>query len=144
VAPTTLPEGPVLATAIEVFALNRSDPFPEPATLSVDPGVGNEPLQQGWEIDIEPRVRYTSPLQDKELTVVSSDTSIVTVSEQSKPLQFGGVQKFWRLTGKRPGKTTIVLTSLVPSETVGALQKFVVRTFAIEVSGDGRVTVEVR
>lgn len=145
VAPTTIPVAPVLVTAITVSALGKTEPLAEPATLSVDPGTGNEPLQQGWELDIEPKVVYTDPGKvTKDLTVVSNDTSIVTVVEQSKPLPFGGATKFWRLTGKKPGKTTLVMTSLDPSETVGAVNKFLTRTFAIEVSGEGRVTVEVR
>ncbi|MEB3238343.1 MAG: hypothetical protein VKO64_12060 [Candidatus Sericytochromatia bacterium] len=144
-APTTIPVGQVLATAIRVSAKGKSEPLPEPATLSVDPGAGNEPIQQGWELDIEAFVTYTDPGRlDKDLTIVSNDTSIVTVAELAAVLPLGGTSKYWRLVGKKPGKTSIVLQSLTPSDTVGGVQSFITRSFAVEVSGEGRVTVEVR
>lgn len=141
-AATTVPVGAVLATGIQLFVKDTAQPLVEPATLSVNPGEGNTPVQQGWMLEFDAVVRYTDPSRlDNRLTVTAEDLSIVTVSE----VPVAGTElKSWKLVGKKPGTTRLLLRSVDPSGKDGdGIDTYIERTFEVQVSGAGQVIVVV-
>ena len=144
VAPTTLPVAEVFATEIRLVRRGELVPMVEPGTLSVDPGVGNTPLETGFSFEVEALVRYTDPnLLDKRLSFTSVDPTIVQATELQTKDGDTVVDRWWKLTGKKAGETELVMRSDVPAARVGATTVFVEKRFRVVVSARGAVSINV-